>query len=248
VRKLSLLLTFSALVPFPAAHAAAEMDYSQCVAMVDSNPDLAEERSRDWHQQGGGRAAAHCNALALTALKRYAEAAREFEGLSKDRSISFSEHAALLDQAGNAWLLARQGTNALQDFSDALVMTPNDAGLLVDRARARAMMKDWKGAETDLSAVLMRDQNRADVLVLRASARWAMGRKEEAATDIVRSLDLYPDYPPALVERGIMKFSVGDKAGARTDWKKAAASGQGDTAQEARDNLAALDAEGRKGH
>ena len=225
------------------AHAAAPFDYSQCVAMVDRNANLAEERARDWERSGGGRGAIHCHALALTELKHYAEAAHEFEALAHDRGAPGAERAALLDQAGNAWLLAANGRNALADFNEALAETPRDSDILIDRARARAMLKDWSGADTDLSAVLLKDQNRADVLVLRASARWALNRKDAAATDILRALELYPDYPPALLERGLMRYSAGDKTGARADWQKAAASGQGDTAEEARQKLEALDAE-----
>ncbi|MDE2181877.1 MAG: hypothetical protein KGJ78_02525 [Alphaproteobacteria bacterium] len=223
-----------------------EMDYSKCVSLVDRNPALAEERAHQWQQAGGGRAAIHCDALALTALKHYAEAAHELDALARERGISLPEQAALYDQAGNAWLLAGKGAEALADFSASLAAKP-DPAVIVDRARARAMLKDWKGAEADLSTVLHDDQNRADLLVLRASARWALGRRDDAATDILRALQIYPDYPPALVERGMMKLSIGDKNGARSDWKKAAASGDSGAAEDARQNLTALDAQGRTG-
>jgi DnaJ family protein C protein 3 len=83
-------------------------------------------------------------------------------------------------------------------------------------------------------------------LVLRASTRWALNRKMDAATDILRALELYPDYPAALVERGRMKYEAGDKTGARGDWKKAA-SGPGEAAAAARQDLAALEAESKAG-
>jgi tetratricopeptide (TPR) repeat protein len=214
--------------------------YSQCVALVDSNATGAEEHARLWEKQGGGAAAVHCHALALTALHRYAEAARDLEGLAHAGDLTAADRAALYDQAGNAWLLAGDGHNAVQSFVAALAATPNDVGILADRARAKAMLKDWAGADADLSAALVQDQNRADLLVLRSSARWAMGRKADAATDIVRALEVYPDYPPALVERGKMKYSVGDDVGARKDWQKAAASGQGQAAVDARQYLEEL--------
>ncbi len=228
----------------PAGAAPLEIaNYSQCVALVDRNAAAAEESARSWQTHGGGAAAMHCNALALSALRRYAEAARVLDALARNRDIDAADRAQLFDQAGTAWMLAGQGGNAAQSFSEALAASPNDIAILADRAHARAMLKDWKGADTDLSAALLQDQNRADLLVLRASARWALGRKEDAATDIVRSLELYPDYPPALVERGRMKYSAGDKAGARKDWSKAAASGQGEAAAAAKRYIAELDAE-----
>jgi tetratricopeptide (TPR) repeat protein len=215
-------------------------DYSQCAALVQKNPAQAEQSARAWQDADGGAAATHCLALALTELKRYAEAARTLDGLARSRDITDNlQRAALFDQAGNAWLLAGIANNAAQSFSAAISQSPNDVDMLADRARARAMLKDWAGAEADLSAALLKDQNRADLLVLRASARWALNRKADAATDIVRALALYPDYPAALVERGMMKYSAGDTGGARKDWKKAA-SGSGEAADAARRNLDAM--------
>jgi len=227
-----------ALVPL---HAAPAMSYSQCVALAGRDPAQAQGEALAWQNAGGGAGAIHCSALALTALKRYGEAGRKLDALARSREIlNPSDRAALLDQAGNAWLLAGQPQDAMRSFSAALGEVPGDLDALIDRAQARAALKDWTGADADLGAALVQDQNRADLLVLRASARWALGRKEDAATDILRALELYPDYPPALVERGQMKYSAGDMAGARADWKKAA-SGRGDAAEEARQNLAAMD-------
>ena len=215
-------------------------DYSQCVALVDRNASAAEESARAWQMNGGGAAAMHCNALALSALRRFGEAARVLDALARNRDVDAADRAELFDQAGNSWMQAGQGGNAEQSFSAGLVSSPNNITLLADRAHARAMLKDWRGADADLSAALLRDQNRADLLVLRASARWALGNKTDAATDVVRALSIYPDYPPALVERGKMKYAAGDKFGARKDWTKAASSGQGETAAAARRYLAEM--------
>ena len=239
MKKLSLFACL-ALVPLPGVASATVTDYAQCVALVQTNPSQAEEGARAWQNEGGGAAAVHCRALALTALKRYAEAARTLDDLARGQEITDNlQRAALFDQAGNAWMLAGMASNAAQSFSAAIAQSPNDVDILADRARARAMLKDWSGADADLSAALLKDQNRADLLVLRASARWAVGRKADAATDIVRALALYPDYPAALVERGMMKYSAGDMEGARKDWKKAAF-GTGAAADAARRNLEAL--------
>lgn len=238
--KMISLFACLALVPLPAAASGTVTDYAQCVALVQTNPAQAEQGARAWQNEDGGAAAIHCRALALTALKRYAEAARTLDGLAGGREITDNlKRAALYDQAGNAWMLAGMASNAAQSFSAAIAQSPNDVDMLADRARARAMLKDWSGADADLGAALLKDQNRADLLVLRASARWAVGRKTDAATDIVRALALYPDYPAALVERGMMKYSAGDTEGARKDWRKAA-SGTGVAADAARRNLEAL--------
>lgn len=234
--KRALLLLVFAAVATPAF--AQEMTYSDCTAMVDRDPRTAEQQAAKWQTHGGGIAAMHCHALALSELKRYDEAARILDALGSNRDVPDAERAELYDQAGAAWMLARRANEAVMSYSAALTRKPNDLSLLTDRARARGVLKDWRGADADLSAALVQDQNRADLLVLRASARWAMNRKVDAATDIVRALEVYPDYPAALLERGKMKYSAGDIGGARHDWQKAAATGQGETAADARRYLA----------
>lgn len=236
----------AAALALSAPAAAEEMSYGDCVAMVSRSPQTAEQRAQTWQTHGGGAPAMHCNALALVALKRYAEAARVLDALSRNREFAAADRADLADEAGNAWMLAGKPGEAIVSFTAALAAQPNDIGTLSDRARARVVQKDWKGADADLTAAIFQDQNRADLLVLRASARWAMNRKADAATDIVRALELYPDYPPALVVRGKMKSSAGDFTGARRDWKAAAASNQGDAAQDARELLKQLEGKSAK--
>lgn len=219
---------------------AEDIDYSGCVSMVDRSPQTAERKAAEWQTHGGGGAAMHCHALALYALKRYDEAARVLDALGRNRDVPRGERAALFQQAGAAWMLSNKPRDAVASYSAALSDSPNDMSTYADRARARGLMKDWKGAEADLSVVLGQDTNRADLLVLRASARWAQDKKADAASDIVRALEVYPEYPPALLERGKMKFSAGDNIGARKDWQKAATSGQGETAADAKRYLASL--------
>ncbi len=248
LKRISPVMGILIFLPFPAAAAGGPTDYSQCVALVQKNPALAEENARAWQNEGGGAAAIHCSALALTALKRYAEAARKFDALARDKTIGNNlDRAELFDQAGNAWLLAGMANDAVRSFSAALDHSQDNVDFLADRARARAMLKDWAGADADLGAALLGDQNRVDLLVLRASARWALNRRTDAATDILRALSLYPDYPAALVERGRMKYEAGDKNGARADWKKAAALGEGETAEAARRYLAEMGEESKAG-
>ena len=191
--------------------------YAHCLALTRSNAEEAELTAQSWRKSGGGAPALHCEALALVALHRYAEAARLLD------QAALAAHTgdlrmALSDQAGNAWLLAGDAAKAEASIDSALALGPHDEDILFDRARARAGRKNWQGADADLTALLALDPERADAFVLRASARHAEGRKAEAGADIAQALAIYPDYPDALVERGSMRFEAGDLSGARADW------------------------------
>ena len=198
-----------------------EERYGRCLALAQSRPQAAFDAALAWHDEGGGAAAAHCAAVALVGLGHYAEAALKLDALARDPAAGeTANRAAILDQAGNAWLLAGQPEKAFMSFSGALKLTPADVDILSDRARAKAMRKDWAGADADLTAALVRDPNRPELLVLRASARRAEGRPHEAWADVEEALRLRPNFAEALVERGAIKFDAGDKAGARADWQK----------------------------
>ena len=218
--------------------------YDRCLSLVKNDARSAASGAEAWHIAGGGAAALHCEALALTAMHRYADA-----GVKLDQAAVVapgSQHdlrVALYDQAGNAWLLAGNPMKAEASLSTALILSPDDEDILFDRARARAARKDWQGAESDLTKLLGVDPDRADAWVLRASARHAEGRAAEASADIAHALSVYPDYPEALVERGAMKLEAGDTAGARADWQTVIQHApNGDAANAARQRLADMTA------
>jgi Tfp pilus assembly protein PilF len=226
-------------------YSAQEKDrYDRCLVLVKRDPGTALEQAGAWYKAGGGAAALHCSALALVDMKRYVEAAGKLEQAAKESGkAAASERAALMDQAGNAWMLAAKTDRAEAAFSASLNFVPQDEDVLTDRARARGLRKDWAGAEADLSAVLSLDPDRADALVLRASAVHAQGRKADARADIAHALDIDPGYPEALLERGTLKLEDGDAAGARADWKDVAKAAPGtDAASEAAVRLQSLPA------
>lgn len=205
--------------------------YDRCLSLARSDANRAYSEAAKWEVSGGGAAATHCAAMALVQLRRYTEAATKLDTLARGAAgNSAAQRSMLFGQAGNAWLLAGNSANAEAALNAALALTPNDADLLTDRARARGMRKDWKGAEADLSSILSRDPNRADLYVLRASARHALGRKNEARADLESALKVVTNYPDALVERGEMKAEAGDTEGAKADWNKVIASAPGSAA------------------
>jgi tetratricopeptide (TPR) repeat protein len=195
--------------------------YDRCLELEKQNPQAALDAAQAWYVAKGGAAALHCEALSLTQMRRYPEAAGKLDDAAHQLDAKNpTMHAALYDQAGNAWMLAGNPQKAIASLSAALAFGPSDTDILADRARANAEARDWIGAEADLGAILALDPNRADVYVLRASARHAEGRRAEANSDIAHALAIYPGYPEALVERGAMKFEAGDPAGARADWQR----------------------------
>jgi tetratricopeptide (TPR) repeat protein len=214
--------------------------YDNCLILIRTAPQNALNAASDWEKTGGGGSAIHCEAVALVALRRYSEAGAKLDSLAKATPGS-ADRAALYDQAGNAWLLARRADNAQTSFTAAITFKPRDADLYLDRARAFALKPDWISADNDLTAALAIAPGRADLLVLRASARHALGKKADARTDIDQALKRSPGNADALEMRGDMKMEAGDQAGAKADWQAVVAqSPRSAAASTARDRLATL--------
>lgn len=214
--------------------------YDNCLLLVRSAPDTALKAATDWESRDGGGSAMHCSALALIALHRYSEAASKLDSLARATKPS-DERATLYDQAGNAWLLAHQASNAQSSFAAAITFRPRDPDLYVDRARAFAMKPDWLSASNDLTTAIGLDPNRSNLYVLRASALHALGKKADALADVERALKVDPRNADALELRGEMKMETGDQAGAKADWQAAIAqSPRSAAAAQARNDLNAL--------
>jgi tetratricopeptide (TPR) repeat protein len=150
--------------------------------------------------------------------------------------------AEVLDQAGQAWLMAGDAARAYAADTAALRFAANDADLLLDRAEAAGTAGWYDKAAADLDRVLKANPDRIDALVYRASAYRRLERLDEALADIDRALKLAPDSAPALLERGALRRLKGDADGARQDWLRVAALAPGSAAAAAaKGNIERLD-------
>lgn len=214
--------------------------YERCLSLAHSSPKAAYEAALKWN---AGAPAEHCEAVALTGMKQYPEAAQKLEALARDKKNGTpADRATLFDQAGNAWLLASHPAQANDSFTAGLLLAPSNTDLLMDRARASAMSKDWASAERDLTAALIYQNGNPELYVLRASARHALGHKKDARADIDQALHLSPTNSEALLQRAEFEMADGDEASARADWQAVIdTSPNTGAAREARAKLAELE-------
>lgn len=199
--------------------------YESCLARVQENPEEAYEDALNWHDLGGGGAAAkHCAALALVAGGRYDEAARRLEALAAEPGAGDrAARVEILGQAGNAWLLQGNATAAYDAFSRALTLSPTDSHTLIDRARALMLLDRRSEAEEDLAAAIHSNPIATEAFVLRSSCRRERGDLKGAGEDANAAVQLAPRNAEALLERGLVRQALDDRAGAFADWRSALA-------------------------
>jgi len=77
--------------------AAPFQNYQQCADLAKADAQAAYNQALAWHSAGGAGAAEHCEALALSQLRRYTEAAPLFDTIAQDKSLRNSDRAQLFD-------------------------------------------------------------------------------------------------------------------------------------------------------
>lgn len=195
-----------------------ERRYAACMDLVRSKPERAWDEAEQWLGLDGAEQARHCGAAALMALGRYRDAAVRFESLAQEAKTEPHVKAGLLDQAGQAWLMAGDGQRAAANLRSAVKLEDRDADLWVDLGQALADTRDYAGAVTALDSALRLHPLHPDALVLRATALRYLERMDEARSMLEMALDFYPSNVDALLERGIVRRLAGDSVGARADW------------------------------
>ncbi|MEQ1708300.1 MAG: hypothetical protein ABL864_08205 [Terricaulis sp.] len=181
----------------PLAGAAGPDRFAQCLALTEQDAVLAYEEAMAWAAEAQSVSAYRCAAMALIAQDRAGEGARRLDSLGA--AVNPAEtalRAELFSQAGNAWLLAREPARARSSFTRAITTMDADPhqlpDLLIDRARAYAMERDWRLAEEDLSRGLDVRPRDPLALRLRAAARMHQRSFDLAEADALAAAAIEP--------------------------------------------------------
>ena len=218
-------------------------DYEQCMAMLGGDPQGAYNFADAWQATGGGDGAAHCLALSQIQLGDTQAGAEQLEKLAAGSKAPAAARAMVYGQVDQAWLMAGDANRALGAATLALILSPDDPDLLIDRSVASATLGQYEDAVDDLTHALDLDGTRADALVLRAAAWRHTGHLDLAQDDVDRALAREPENPEAYLERGILRERRGNLKGAQDDWFEAKTlAPDSATSDLAEQNLALLEA------
>jgi len=189
-------------VEFDAKHKA-------CLERIAVDSDLAYEEAMIWQDEGGGRRAKHCVAMALYALGHEDEAAARLDSLAmaSDGGTKLMR-ADFYAEAANFWLVDGQADRAYKSASEGLKLRKDHVDLRIARARAYALLERYDYAETDLTSVLKFSPNNADALRYRADTKMKQGRLDEAREDIERALRADPTKVETALLRGQIREAI----------------------------------------
>lgn len=183
--------------------------HKSCLERIAEDSEQAYEEAMIWRNDGGGRRAKHCEAMALFALGHEGEAARRLDKLAKEADGGSNEmRADFFSEAANFWLAANEMTYAYQSATDGLALVRDHIDLRISRARAYAGSGRYDYAEIDLTSVLSMMPDRADAFRYRADARFKQNKLKEALQDIEASLELDDTVVETVLLRGQIKEAI----------------------------------------
>ncbi len=163
--------------------------HEACLERIAVDQELALEEAMIWRDQGGGRRARHCEAMALFAVGYPGEAASRLDQLaegadggSQDMRTNFRLEAA------NFWIAADDASRAYASATKGLESDERHAELRIARARAYVLSERYDYAETDLSTVIAYHPDHAEAYRYRADARLRQGNLRGAKDDVELSL------------------------------------------------------------
>ena len=174
-----------------------------CIAKIETKAEDAYSDGLIWRLHYGGMKAEQCIALALIGMGQYeAGAKRLFAIGNAPDGGTDGEKIQLLVKSANGFLLAELPEDAVKALDLALNLNPKDGDLLIDRARANAMLLQWELAESDLTEAMNQRGALGFALRLRAETRLQQKKYDLAEADINDALRLEPKEVENYVVRG----------------------------------------------
>jgi len=183
--------------------------HKSCLEEIAVDAQDAYELALRWKDEGGGRRAKHCVAMALFALGHEDEAAFRLDALAAGADGgSTATRVKHYAEAANFWLTANEADKAYASASAGLKLEYDHLDLRIARARAYALSGHYDYAETDLTSVLTLDPKHSGALRYRADARFNQDKIQAAKTDVEAALNLDPTSVETALLRGKIREAI----------------------------------------
>ena len=234
-----------------------EAQLRECLDLAMARPADAIEVAQNWlaaaktmRERAGAR---QCQAMALTRLDGWAEAATLFLSAREDTPVTdLAERGRLGALGGNAHLAGGDAAAALAALeaargdADKTGDTKLRGAIAIDRARALVALGRPEEAAAALAEARGALPSSAQAWLLSATLARRQGKLSEAQQQIERAADLMPVDPEIGLEAGVIAVLAGRDAAARKSWESVIrAAPDSETAKIARgylDQLGQIDA------
>ncbi len=122
---------------------------------------------------------------------------------------------------GKAYSAVQDFQNAIEQYSEAIRLNPEDAHAYTNRGIAKDALKRFEDAIADFNEAICIDPKNYKAYNGRGSSKAALGRFEEATADYDTAIRINPEYAKAYSNRGADKVALGRHAEAIADYNEA---------------------------
>jgi tetratricopeptide (TPR) repeat protein/S1-C subfamily serine protease len=152
----------------------------------------------------------------LSDLKRYREAE-----VAINKAIELSPRAVFYINRGNVRNELGDKQGAIDDYTQAIKINPNDALAYYNRGIVRNELGDKQGAIDDYTLAIKFNPNYAQAYYNRGNVRKDLGDKQGAIDDYTQAIKINPNFAQAYGNRGGVRSELGDNQGAIDDFNQA---------------------------
>ena len=191
-------------------------------------PEVVPEVSEASNQDPGASPTDEAigRASSLEAQGRTDEAIRSWGAIAESAEASEKKALAAKAWIRSAYLLAASSPkDAIEDFSKAIDLDPDNAKAYYNRGTARAQLEMHEAALADFDKAIELDPASATVYCNRGAIKAKMKRLREAIPDFSKAIELDPGDATAYYNRGVSKAALGRHSDAERDFEAAGALG-----------------------
>ncbi|HLP88833.1 MAG TPA: tetratricopeptide repeat protein [Nostocaceae cyanobacterium] len=164
--------------------------------MIQAGKDVDFKDIRNWGEQ-------LVNGLIAYEEDRYEPAIEMFTKLLKNNNLDIKWRAVALDWRGSIYYLSNEYPKALDDLTEAIKLSPNEAEYLAHRGETYRLMKKYPEALQDLDKAIELNPKSDWALANRGEIYQLMERYPEALQDLDQAIELNPKDDWALAHRGV---------------------------------------------
>ena len=123
--------------------------------------------------------------------------------------------------SGNAKKDIQDYIGAIEDYSRAINIYPDDWGAYTNRALVKEILQDYRGALADYTKVIELGPKDAEIYVNRGNVKNKLQDYIGAIADLTKAIELNPGLGIAYYNRGVVKYSQQQKDSGCLDFSKA---------------------------
>ncbi|HBX53571.1 MAG: hypothetical protein A2275_08675 [Bacteroidetes bacterium RIFOXYA12_FULL_35_11] len=135
-------------------------------------------------------------------------------------NFSYSQDANSFLESGKNKFKNRDYKGAVEDFTKAIELDPNDMNFYLQRGYAYGLIDNYESAITDYTTIIKKEPKHTFAYISRGAAYNKLKKYEKALNDLSKAIELDPSNTEAYNNRGWAKKFMGDKKGACKDWKE----------------------------